>query len=715
MGLRSRRSSTATLRTINTVNGNGGGGGPQSPRESIAEVDEEEGLEGNSNVASGSGSGSGSREQGGLGIINIEPKNQEERRMRLNPKASSSWLRWNSPTPSFPKGKDKGKGKERAEGGITPVRRGSTVEDPKIDGRADAGVQRTITDEPLDERIQEQPLVSSPPSLTADEQPPVASVPPPSVKPKGWFSKNPPPLPLTQDKGTTAPTPAIQTVPDDKSTETPDSAGPAKPDEAKPSSEQPVHQELDGVSKGPIEEDQAKSSDGVLAGPGEADESKPIPSDATPAAGGWKEYLTWGRKGASRGKIPSPMPEFSVAPDGTVEMVGEVTQDIDAQAEQTTEPSPTGPPATSTEVSDPVQASLEPSSPGETEVTPSQTTGAASKTWGSFLYGIVIPQIKEQEEGLPPRNEVGVPVTSDPTTEQAAVHTEDLPDVGESVAAEAPIDPVEPVTTAEPSKQTLQPVPASRKNSQVSTTAGWLSYLAFRASQKKVEAAPSTVTADTAEEVMDFSNDPNFPTAPADSQAPIAKTGTTTETIPSKPATKGAMKPPATLPDKKKRLSTSSLRSATSVTPIPPSPQSQARLGTGTPSIAPSLKGSSALPAPPQQSAVQPNLVIPAFATTFDRPPRSFLPPKPESPMTPPAQTGYAWRALGAVGNYVYPGTPEAKPAQKAVESVEETRGRKEGRHIGHDLPRRIGLAGEEPDDGWKNVKRVVVVGVHGW
>jgi hypothetical protein len=48
-------------------------------------------------------------------------------------------------------------------------------------------------------------------------------------------------------------------------------------------------------------------------------------------------------------------------------------------------------------------------------------------------------------------------------------------------------------------------------------------------------------------------------------------------------------------------------------------------------------------------------------------------------------------------------------------EGPEETRGRKEGKHIGHDLPRRIGLAGEHADEGWMNVKRVVVVGVHGW
>jgi hypothetical protein len=195
--------------------------------------------------------------------------------------------------------------------------------------------------------------------------------------------------------------------------------------------------------------------------------------------------------------------------------------------------------------------------------------------------------------------------------------------------------------------------------------------------------------------VMDFSNDPNFPAEPS--------------IPPNKPtANNSGMRPPAQIPDKKKqkRLSASSVRSATSVVPIPPSPQ---RTTVSTP--APSQKAS-ALPPPPQVPTTQPNLVIPSFSTTFDRPPRSFLPPKPPAP-APTAQPGLAWRALGAVGSYVYPGQEKV---QEVVEGdSKEMRGRKEGREIGIDLPRRIGLNGEDRDDGWKNVKRVVVVGVHGW
>jgi hypothetical protein len=127
---------------------------------------------------------------------------------------------------------------------------------------------------------------------------------------------------------------------------------------------------------------------------------------------------------------------------------------------------------------------------------------------------------------------------------------------------------------------------------------------------------------------------------------------------------------------------------------------------------APSQK--TALPPPPQPPATQPNLVIPSFSTTFDRPPRSFLPPKPKPTSPGPTHNpGLAWRALGAVGNYVYPG--QEKVEVKVDGDPKETRGRKEGREIGTDLPRRIGLAGEDVDDGWRNVKRIVVVGVHGW
>jgi hypothetical protein len=92
-------------------------------------------------------------------------------------------------------------------------------------------------------------------------------------------------------------------------------------------------------------------------------------------------------------------------------------------------------------------------------------------------------------------------------------------------------------------------------------------------------------------------------------------------------------------------------------------------------------------------------MIIPLFETTFDRPPRSLTPRTAQDGMT-----ATAWRAL----SYVY-GSANKDP-------VGETRGLKEGRDVGSNLPRRVGLGGDgSPDDGWKNVRRVVVVGVHGW
>ena len=92
------------------------------------------------------------------------------------------------------------------------------------------------------------------------------------------------------------------------------------------------------------------------------------------------------------------------------------------------------------------------------------------------------------------------------------------------------------------------------------------------------------------------------------------------------------------------------------------------------------------------------------------------MPVVPEKPAVFAPQGGLAWRAFGAVGSYVYPGaSQEAKPEIKVEGDPNETRGRKEGRKIGSDLPRKIGMGGDNADDGWKHVKRVVVVGVHGW
>ena len=344
----------------------------------------------------------------------------------------------------------------------------------------------------------------------------------------------------------------------------------------------------------------------------------------------------------------------------------------------------------------------EPSSGDNGTAGKSTGDGIPRKTWGSFLYGIVVPQVGSGSSASVGDTDTSVSVIpTSATTEQPPVHIDTDPTAEiNDTNAEEPSKALVPVEDAKLKPPTAT---APRRSSQASTTGGWLNYLAFRASQKKVE---SVASEDTTQEVMDFSNDPNFPT---DSQPDFQSSKAAVDP---KTNTKTNMPPPSGLPDKKKkRLSTSSIKSATSVVPIPPSPQNQSKGGTAASTPAPSTKVSQ-LPPPPQVPTTQPNLVIPSFSTTFDRPPRSFLPPKPVIP-TPPPQPGLAWRALGAVGSYVYPG--QEKVEEKVEVGPKETRGLKEGREIGTDLPRRIGLGGEDPDDGWKNVKRVVVVGVHGW
>jgi len=658
MGLRSRRSSTATLRTINTTGG--GNGGPQSPRESIAEEEEEPEL-----------------------AIAVGSKEEEIRRTRLNPKASSSWLRWNSPTPSFPKGK----GKEKMEDS-TPDRRASTTGDG-VEAASERGAEGG-----LEGTIKARPSVLEDEGSSGVDTVKFAgpsTVPPPTeAKGKGWFTKNPPPalsasntpndpVLTTKDRTSTDKQSSEAVVPA-QTTGSSDIVTKNEPEMVEPSMTVPSPPQSTQTDPGPMS-DGAKQED--------------LQQVSSTEAGGWKEYLTWGRKGTSRPPIP-PGPDPSEAvPKQPEPLLAEVQP-----VQQTTGPvEPPTAPEEQTQVDPPLPAA---------ESDYLDTSDQPRQTWGSFLYGIVIPQTGPASQSTPSAIQPGVSesvVPTSATTEQPPVHIETIEGKDGS---EEPAEPPAPAPTIEePKSNLLATSTVPRKSSQASTTAGWLNYLAFRASQKKVEnPASSVVTGETGQEVMDLSNDPNFPTGASDPKPsnPSAEIRTDTKT---------SMKPPAGIPDKRKRLSTSSTKSAASVVPIPPSPQSQARGGTAVSTPAPSQK-ISALPPPPQVPATQPNLVIPSFATTFDRPPRSFLPPKP--PPTSPGPThnpGLAWRALGAVGSYVYPG--QEKVEVKVEGDPKETRGRKEGRDIGTDLPRRIGLAGEDLDDGWRNVKRIVVVGVHGW
>lgn len=78
---------------------------------------------------------------------------------------------------------------------------------------------------------------------------------------------------------------------------------------------------------------------------------------------------------------------------------------------------------------------------------------------------------------------------------------------------------------------------------------------------------------------------------------------------------------------------------------------------------------------------------------------------------------GVVWKVFGVVGSYVYGGGGVGDEVFKGgwVDIEVEQRGRKEGRKVGREFFRRIGLEYGGVEDGWKDVKRVVVVGVYGW
>lgn len=753
MGLRSRRSSSATIRTINTINGNGNG--PQSPRESIMEEDEDSGPILERPITTNGGEDGG--DQGGRGT-------------RLNPKSSSSWLRWNSPTPSFPKS-DKGKGKERERmvGDRTP-RRASTIGGESL-GRQSSrlSAQTSTRRDSFDTRL-DVPGTISPESHTEAQPNPdtnpnpkpdvrgtevvQTSVPAPSTtKVRGWFSRNPPPEPKPTTPIETSNSEPAQT----SLSQTPvvDFNQPRLEGEIAPALDQSLetaHEDSAPNGSGPVAAtksdptlaDAKAPSDGLVGSKDQA-----VSSDDQ-STRGWAGYLSWGRSkapsplAASTGpktKPPSaqdlfkPDPTTATPDAGTVPANDTSVAGSGGSQQPNAIASASAPARHAAAPFDIETAGSDKLPQGETEVAGSATTATSHQsdntetrvdsgpksTWGNFLYSIVIPQTKDTSAS----ERVQVASCEDETV-KASSSTEEQPPTHiepEAVSQPPNQDPSSIVTTDTPAQtdtaasEPLSTTQAGRKNSQASTTAGWLNYLAFRATQKKVTQPASVLTTDTNEEVMDLSTDPNFPIESTQISADKPTSITAGAAAKTKLGDGIAMKPPAAMLKRDKRPSNSSLRSAASVTPIPPSPRSQTKAESRTTTPAPSVKGPSSLPAPPQANSItQPNLVIPTFSATFDRPPRSFMPLVPEKPPAAIPQGGLAWRAFGAVGSYVYPGsTQETKPEVKVEGDPKETRGRKEGRRIGSNLPRRIGMDGGHVDDGWKNVKRVVVVGVHGW
>lgn len=315
--------------------------------------------------------------------------------------------------------------------------------------------------------------------------------------------------------------------------------------------------------------------------------------------------------------------------------------------------------------------------------------------WGAYFTSFVFSSTPEKAER--PRNTTGqstdsvatIVQTTDPAADQKPLPTEELP--GQPLE-QAPAHLPAPQQVI---AQSSTPSPGSKNKlaSSTSSTAGWLNYLAFRASQKKITGStvgseePRVSGEAAREEVMDFENDPNFPAPESPKEMAVVK------------------KEPQRARDKNlthKRSQNLSQAQSLALSTRRQSSASSTRSGVLANERPLTNKPKSSLPPPPQPPAKQPSLLIPTFETTFDRPPRSFLPRTTAGGVA--TATGVAWRALGAMSSYVY-----------GEKQTDETRGRRAGRDVGADLPRRIGLGSGTPDDGWKNVRRVVVVGVHGW
>lgn len=124
----------------------------------------------------------------------------------------------------------------------------------------------------------------------------------------------------------------------------------------------------------------------------------------------------------------------------------------------------------------------------------------------------------------------------------------------------------------------------------------------------------------------------------------------------------------------------------------------------------------------------RPNLVLPSFNHTFRRPPRGhaeqvrssryttdhngdrvekadmILRPDPERPVSPPSM---AWRALGAVSQYARGGSRDSSVPSKPVNT---------DIHPTNDAEKSVlPIVTSLGKDQWQGVRRIVIIGVHGW
>ncbi|ODN80175.1 hypothetical protein L198_07831 [Cryptococcus wingfieldii CBS 7118] len=755
MGLRSRRSSTATTATTATMGGTNGGERQESGSV-LSEEPEDIGDTVSSPLAGPSslpmGSEGSKRQADGEAGSEMAGGGRESIKRKLNGKASSAWLKWSSATSKLPPNVLPGgsaKGKERA---VDEEDKGNpdqiASESPPIDAPVTSDTESPMhTLPPTDPPPKTEPLAVPKPAdlkrtpstrsssplkdATQEQRDEIMRTRKPSGMGKGdrggWWrslSRGTKGLGVEKEKdGKAGSGPGEESgkvvKPEEAQQSSPKTNVPAPPTEddptpiptSEPSSLPPSKSEPEPAPKPPAPEPAAPeplpsaSPSTTQTSPPPTLEPEFKPTNNAPSlssARGWKDYLSWSKANSPGGSV-SESGEGSAPSDG----VG-----------------------------------LEPPS-DERPSDPDSTPKAAQppSTWSSYFYALVAEQ----------KAKASAPEAARPV-EPTAVDEEQMPIPALPTDVRKPPPAPEPFATpfatpsshtepASPSSSPLRPPNPANGNvssSRRSSAAGWLNYLAFRASQKKVDAGAGSGSVDTGTEessVMDFSNDPHFPADP-----PVSGINPNQLAPPSgKETSRGreggrererergggavSVTPKASqnLEVARKRLSSASSVSngttgSVSTSPNPKSSQASPNKMT---------KNGSALPHPLPPS-VQPNLVIPTFATTFDRPPRSFLPLPPTSPPSSPTAkqeqrglaattTGYAWKALGAVGSYMYGEAPPKTTSESLKEDEGETRGRGEGRKVGGDLPRRVGLGVGGPDDGWKNVRRVVVIGVHGW
>lgn len=805
LGLRSRRSSAATLASLRTFSADAGNtvqeeegecddqqAGPSRPRENTDTLQ----------VPSCAVSTSTPSVMSDVEPTKPEPPSTPPR--KVNPKHSGAWLRWNSPTPTFPKRGEKGKGREveslaepdhntdtapgqRSDAptptrnvGTTSAHTGDTQPGTSASARGpspshaheDADINdvsgllgrnslnSSTTTNPVSSltsstasKPAESTMLAAPAEVTEKEveaptQSDPQSDPPPSPQPeaqsqaqpeppKGWLeyvfgpSRPRAPAPAAKTPSTSRASAPVST-PSRTSTPT---VHPAPSTQAAIATKNKAESVVStsSTSRPPAT---AHSSHGpVMNGNGNEPNAKrckldpeiaslapsTTPTKAPPTVSSTSAAKLMARESPAAASLkatsirngrPGHVPSTTTQP--TPNMPSEPSSKASSAAGS----------APHTPVRRSMDSTREPDSPADDpDLTPKAEPMHVAEVQGweayftSFVFSSTVSTpAKPQEQPERPKNTTGhskdsdatIVEATDPAADQKPLPTEELPGQPDERTSTPP--PAHLPAPPQPVAQGSTPSPGSKNKlaSSTSSTAGWLNYLAFRASQKKITgstvgSSEPRVSGETArEEVMDFENDPNFPTAESPTKAAAEKALVKKEQKEQPAATQRARDKNLTHKrsqnlsqaqslalEARRQSSTSSTRSGVLANERP---------------LAAANKPKSSLPPPPQPPAKQPSLLIPSFETTFDRPPRSFLPRTTAGGVA--TVTGVAWRALGAMSSYVY---GEKEDANK------DMRGRKAGRDVGADLPRRIGLGSGTPDDGWKNVRRVVVVGVHGW